>query len=639
MSSNSTVTYDKPVSPFWWVIPEDMPTSEAWRGVMAYVHGVDESQSYQHDLNVRNARLYTNADMLGLDWTLSEKNPTRKRIGRVVENVIQSVCDTATAMIAKNRPRAAFMTDGADWSLQRKAKLLEKYVEGQFALTDIYREGVKVFRDAIVFGTGAMKMYINEGEIKAERVLIDEIIVDEREARAAYPRQMHHRKMVSREVLKAQFPEHANEIDRVNAPGNGRRDYMNAWSINDPTNVYVIESWHLPSKEGAPDGVHSITIEGLTLLWEKYDDENFPFVFYRWSEPLAGFYGQGLSEQLTGIQLRINKINNFIQKAQDLIAVPRVFVDVSSKQLKPQFTNEVGTIIPYRGKPPIFMTPQAVGAEIYTYKQQLKNSAYELAGISQLSATSQKPVGLESAVALREYNDIETQRFAIQAQEYEEMFLHIAYRFVSLSKKLYKSGFDASSVWNSNNYAKKIKWSEVDMEETVYVMQIEASSILSRTPAGRMQQVIEMAQSGLIDKDEARKLLQHPDLKSSMDLFNAMIEDIDATIEALSEGVYQAPESFQNLALGQARVQMAYLKAKRDGAPDDILDGMRQWIEQANAELKKLAAEEQKQIAEAQLQAQMQAQGGAAAGTGVAGGDAALAPQAMILQSGRPRSV
>ena len=163
-------------------------------------------------------------------------------------------------------------------------------------------------------------------------------------------------------------------------------------------------------------------------------------------------------------------------------------------------------------------------------------------------------------------------------------------------------------------------------------MQIEASSILSRTPAGRMQQVIEMAQAGLIDKDEARALLQHPDLKSSMDLYNAQIRNIDRTIERLYDGEFPAPDSFQNLALGQSRVQMALLKAADNGAPEEILENMRRWIGQAKFMLDEMnAAMQQQQMA-------LQQMGGAAAGTGAPPGPAALAPQAMGLRPGVPQA-
>ena len=50
----------------------------------------------------------------------------------------------------------------------------------------------------------------------------------------------------------------------------------------------------------------------------------------------------------------------------------------------------------------------------------------EVAGISQLSATSRKPSGLDAAVAMREYQDIESDRFQLVAQRYEKSFLDAA---------------------------------------------------------------------------------------------------------------------------------------------------------------------------------------------------------------------
>jgi hypothetical protein len=206
---------------------------------------------------------------------------------------------------------------------------------------------------------------------------------------------------------------------------------------------------------------------------------------------------------------------------------------------------------------------------------------FALAGISQLSSQAQKPAGLESAVALREFNDIETQRFAIQAQAYEAMHLEIARRIVEVSKGLANAGKPAKVAYKSRDLMQVIDWSEVDMETDQYAMGVEASSLLSRTPAGRTQQVIEWTQAQLISGDEARRLLGHPDLERTQSLYNAAIEDIEAVIEHLLDGEVEVPEPYQNLTLGIERVQMALLKARRDGAPEEILQGMRDWLDQA----------------------------------------------------------
>jgi hypothetical protein len=308
-------------------------------------------------------------------------------------------------------------------------------------------------------------------------------------------------------------------------------------------------------------------------------------VWFRWSRPLTGFYGQGIAEELLDVQVRLNQLNRFIQKCQDLIAVPRVFVDVASKTLKVQLDNKVGAIIPYRGKPPTFFTPQALSAEIYNERDRLVRDAFNRIGVSQLSAQSLKPAGLESAVALREFNDIEGQRFAIQAQRYEQWFKDLARKIIECGRDLYKRGKAPKTVYASRNLVEHIDWADVDMEEDRYALDIEAASILSMSPAARLQAVTELAQVGAIQQPEVRKLLRHPDLEHSDNIAYADFEDIEAVIEMLLDGKYEPPEPFQNLELGIRRCQLAMLKAKREGAPEDILENFRTWVSQAEREL------------------------------------------------------
>src|SRR5262249_8480838 len=192
--------------------------------------------------------------------------------------------------------------------------------------------------------------------------------------------------------------------------------------------------------------------------------------------------------------------------------------------LKAKLNNEVGTIYPLRsGQPPVFMSPPAVAPEIYAYKEQLKRSAYQFAGISELSAQSKKPEGLESAVALREFNDIETSPFSIHSQRLEQWYLGVGELLVESYKEIAARGSNPAAIWRARSQFQRIEWSEVDLDEDLYSMTIEAASILSRTPAGRLQAVIEMTQAGLISQDEARRLMNHPDLERSMSLYNAAL--------------------------------------------------------------------------------------------------------------------
>ena len=75
-----------------------------------------------------------------------------------------------------------------------------------FILTHFYEKATMAFQDACIFGTGCLKIFIEDGQIKTERVMIEEIKIDDVESFYAKPRQIHQVKYVQKSVLKETFP-------------------------------------------------------------------------------------------------------------------------------------------------------------------------------------------------------------------------------------------------------------------------------------------------------------------------------------------------------------------------------------------------------------------------------------------------
>jgi hypothetical protein len=97
------------------------------------------------------------------------------------------------------------------------------------------------------------------------------------------------------------------------------------------------------------------------------------------------------------------------------------------------------------------------------------------------------------------------------------------------------------------------------------------------------------------------KLLDFPDLKAFYNMANAGVEDIERQIEKMiDEGEYQTPEPYQNLAYGIRKMQQAYLMYRSQNAPEDRLELLRRWIEDAN-DLIKTAQQEVMQSQQPQL--------------------------------------
>lgn len=564
----------------WWTVEK-----EVHGHIFAKVQAIRDNQSNRRVDWLRFARLYTNTDF---DQFIS--GIVAGAFGRRLSfNVCRSCVDTATAKIAKAKHRPLFLTENGNFSQQNRAKKLTQYSDGMFADLKIYNCGKQVFKDASIFGTGAIKFFNSNGGPKAERVFIDEIVVDEVDGRNMMPREMHQTKMIHREVLVDTFPKFKKEIAAATLNWDQNKKIRKTTSDM----IGVVESWHLPSGLKAKDGRHVIALENITLLDEVYEKDYFPFVFLRWNNPLLGFYGEGLVAQLVGIQLEINTVLLRIKEAQELVAVPRIWVEEGSGVATSQLTNEIGAIGKYRGQAPIFQTPIGMNREVYDYLEYLYRKAFEDTGISQLSASSKKPAGLDSRVALREFQDIETERFSIIAEAYQQMYLDAASILIDLQRDLADAGEDPKVKVKGRDFIETIKWKDVDLENDKFIMQAYPTNLLPRTPEGQLEFTQELVQSGFIETEEALSLLNFPDLKGFFNLKTAAIDDIKFILENIIEHKeYTAPEAYMDLQLAVKMSQAAYLRSKTDGTPEDVKELLRRFIDECTDMLSAATAPE-----------------------------------------------
>lgn len=571
---NSNPTSGTPQSK-WWNDEED----KMFQSVTAVANAIKENQSYKETMYLKYARLYANMEIMGFGIGLYDRTAANTPISnRVSYNVIKSCIDTASAKIAQMKPRITALTSGGSWQMQKQAELLSKFLLGTFQEAEVYANMQRAFVDACVFGTGAVKFFHDGKQIQTERVFIGEILVDSQEGVYGKPRQMHQIKYLSRDILMDMFPEHASKIQAVSSartsPG----------STTTADYIIVRESWHLRSGKKAKDGRHAITIENCTLFSERYDYDYFPFVFLRWSPKLLGFEGSGIAEELIGIQIEINKLLRNIQQAQNLACVPRVLIESGAQISEDHISNKIGSIIKYTGTPPTIVTAQAMPQELYQHLETLYNKAYQIVGISQLSAVSKKPAGIESAVAMREYQDIETERFALTSQMYENAHVEIANRIVDLCQDLAKINKSYEIKVPGAHFIEKIRWDQLQISRDDYVLQLYPASLLPTQPAGRLQKVQELYQAGMISQTTAKALLQFPDIEDAMDNELAAYNDINKVLEKMMEtDVYSAPEPFMNPQLCLSICQSKYLRAKTADVEEPKLELLRRFMEDAAA--------------------------------------------------------
>jgi hypothetical protein len=562
----------------WWKAKK----GEVHKDLTANLQFLDEEQSFRSAENLRYARLYGNLDIQGLTALSYSRTQTSSLENRVTVNIIQSCVDTSEAKIASKRPKPMFLTERGNFKAKQQAKKLNKFMQGIFYDAKVYQKTPFAFRHAAVFGTGIVHVHSAEGKICVENVMPDEIKVDDADGYYGNPQTLYRQKAVPRTLLMALYPEHKAVIEGLPTL---------QWNNNTVVNMHadqvaLAEAWHLPVMEGkeivAP-GRHVMCVSTLDLLDEPWERPRFPFAKMDWNPRLWGYWAQGIAETLMGKQVEINRLLRHIQQAHYFCSNPIWMKEKGAKIIDAHLNNAIGNILTYSGTKPSLEVFSAVAPELYNHLMWLIQTSYEEVGITQLSASGKNPFGANaSGKALVTYNDMETERFMRVGQRWENFHMDISDLILDEAHDLYKTRkVNLSTMVNDGAYAESIKFSDVNLSESKYIMQCFPVSALSSTPSAKLAEVTELTSAGFIEKDDAMELLDYPDLDSFRGLKFSKRKLIERVLEQMvSDGEYTPPEPFWDLAYALDYAQNYYNLSKLDNVPEERLELIRTFIEQ-----------------------------------------------------------
>lgn len=546
----------------WWLEPEET----LWKDAQAVATTIETRQFPRMRANMRWLRLYGNwhgPAMAGV--TSVRMMPIASyaaRAQRFTYNVTQACVEAATAKIAKSRPIPQIYTSRASWRQQNKAKTLSKYIKGLFNQLDVYTMAQTAFKDCTIFGTGAVKVYASDGQIMVTRVPMNNLVIDDEEAWNGSPMSIHQRDYVDRGKLIALFPKQADLIKTAASefPGDG-------YSPTSQHMVAVTESWRLPAckdpKSADDKGTHAVSLSNCTLVKEEYKHQFFPFAFVKWITLPFGLHGMGIPEQLLTLQVDINRICVLIQESIARVAKPNFFIPVNSQIIPQQISDHVGVAIKFQGSQiPVPVVPQAQSDEVYRWLENQYAKAFQITGISQLTAQSQKPSGLNSGEAIRTFVDVETTRFELQGQQYDKFFCEIAKRMIAMSRDLVLDGKTPKSKHLDARFMDQINWKDADIAEDSYQMAMYSINGLPDQPAGRIETVMDLVHAGWVDKDYGMELLGYPDVEDYIDLQTEHLECAKWVVDnAMWEGKRVTVTPKMDFVLTQRLARAAYLRS------------------------------------------------------------------------------
>lgn len=593
----------------WWEEPTSSDSvARAMTDVVRQLRG--QSHHQRHVARALSHRaLYENmSDSLGVraasvDATASDRAIDALAGPRLTFNVLRSVVDTAQALVgARSRPKPTFLTSGARFAERDRTLRANRLLEAVFRDGKANDVALRAFRDACVDECGFVHVYASEGRVHFERVDALEVVVSAVEGRNEKPRTMYRCQIVDRGVLMRRFD--------ISPRSKAGRAILEAkpisWESGDPPElreenagsadvIRVYEGWRLPSCDSDDEddalknaGRHVLCTEDVVICDEPWTRSRFPIAVFRWASRTQGFWGYSLAEEVAAIQSEITYTLQRIRRALNRVAVPRVFIEKGSNPTASRMDRTIGQIIEYAGAKPEIDVGTAVGPEWFQFFSMLQQQAYDLPGVSRMSATSQKPAGLSSGEALREYNDLAADRAMTVSRMWESFHMELAHLTVDALSEDDDTSEREYIAEETRTATNGVRWSDVRMDRDKYIIAAQPTSMLARDFASRKQQVAEMVEAGLVERDQARRLLELPDIDRELDLASAARTVVEKEIdEMMREGVYIAPDPFHDLAYAvRLASQTVALETRLGTDPDSPgLECVRQYGEAARVML------------------------------------------------------
>ena len=424
----------------------------------------------------------------------------------VQQNIIKSCVDTLVSKIAAQKVRPFFNTVHGSFRDFQICKQAQQYFDLLYDMQNVGQTVDMAFRDCCIFSKGVI--YCDEVEKKIKRAMPFNVYTRPSEetygklTRIYYKQKNYPVSLLSENIRK-----------KIKTD----LQYVDVGLYYDIVNHK--KAYYIPQADPKDQ-----------LIVEEYKRDSLPFVFIHYSNPVVGSDATSIVDLLYGIQIEIDTILQKITEASRLNPALTFFVPEGSQIKVSQLNNRVGNIVTYRPTPTMTTSPVTTATPAFIDDQyiqlldNLKTTAYELTGISKLSAQSAKPVGIDSGLGLRTITNIESERFQTQFNQVIRMYVEVARTCISV--------FDPNDdILPQDQKRVNIKWKDIVEEYEKMSIQYSGADALSKDPATKLQQLQVLAQAGVISQTRIAQLMEIPDLESGYSMANNSINAVMTVID------------------------------------------------------------------------------------------------------------
>lgn len=461
-----------------------------------------------------------------------------------VINIIKSAIDTFISKLSQTKVRAFFNAVNGTFKTRKVCRNAQIYFDEFYTEQKIYQKAVESIRDASIFEVG--HLWIRDEEKDVVRLRPWEYFYDRAEFQNG--------KLTRCAVRIKNYPltYYSDKIKKF-------PDLVQALRDNQSAKVDLLIYYAL--KEGKKYIILSGNLISETKL--SYDIPPISTIYN--NTPIKGGYSTSMVDDIISIQAEIDMLSHRIHTASVLNPANTIFIP-DGLDIKPSMiTNEIGNIITYKnaGSTPMTVsTPAPISPEYLQLLKFYEEKAYNILGISQLSAQTKKPTGINSGVGLQTLEDVESERHNTALQNYITFLMDVAKVCIEIfpgEDKILPSKLGTAS----------ITWGEVKKERDNYSMQFGASSALSKDPQVKMEQIEKMKSMGLI-KDDAilSSLMDIPDLERAYSVETASLDVCERIIERSVEN--DLFDFYETVNLEQLYNLVVYYINRLDANDEDV---------------------------------------------------------------------
>lgn len=433
-------------------------------------------------------------------------------------NVIKSCIDTLTSKIAQSKVRPFFNCINGTFRDINVCKNAQQYFDQYFDIEEVNKKVSMAFRDACIFDHGVI--YV-DGETKSiTKALPWQVFV--RPAELTY-----------NNITRAYYCQNDYPVSML--PEKYRNKVLKA----NPDQEYVTYGIYYDTV----DQCKAVYISELDFVEiEKYEGNRVPFIFLWYNNPIHGGSSVSVVDMLYGIQCEVNTLMSKVKDASQLSPALTFFLPDDATIKSTQLNNRVGNVITYKatsdmsGSPVTVATPNFIDSQYIELINNLKETAYEMVGISQLSAQSKKPSGLDSGVALQTMENVESERF-------EEQLNQVIRCYVEIAKTCLRVFPKEETILPDTPNRLDVRWRDIVDEEKKMQIQFSAADSLSKDPSTKLQQLQQLAQVGVIPRERIAQFMELPDLEGGYSLSNNAINAVLSVIrDCIESDSYDVPD-------------------------------------------------------------------------------------------------